>query len=100
MHAMTSRPPSPGTPDTASETATLRSRLRHYRRRAEQLQRALDRRLPIEQAKGILAERHQIGVDEAFVLLRAFCRNHNRKIDEVAQALVEHRLQISRHVAC
>ncbi|HKN54304.1 MAG TPA: ANTAR domain-containing protein [Amycolatopsis sp.] len=83
MHAPASRP-SPA-PESSGESL----RLKHYRTLAEQLQRALDRRVPIEQAKGILAERHRISVDEAFGLLRAYCRNNNLKIGDVARALVE-----------
>jgi two-component system, response regulator / RNA-binding antiterminator len=41
----------------------------------------------IEQAKGILMERHGIGPDEAFAELRARARNTNQGVFEVAQAV-------------
>lgn len=49
-----------------------------------QLQTALNSRVIIEQAKGVLAERHQITVDEGFALLRAYSRTHNRRLSDVA----------------
>lgn len=49
-----------------------------------QLQTALNSRVTIEQAKGVLAERHQITVDQAFALLREYARSHNRLLSEVA----------------
>jgi transcriptional regulator with GAF, ATPase, and Fis domain len=55
---------------------------------AEQLQAALNSRVVIEQAKGKLAERLSIGVDEAFGLLRAYARNSNRRLTEVARDFV------------
>ncbi|HJQ48057.1 MAG TPA: GAF and ANTAR domain-containing protein [Amycolatopsis sp.] len=54
----------------------------------EQLQTALNSRLAIEQAKGVLAERAGIPVGEAFDLLRRYARGHNRKIHDIAQAVV------------
>jgi len=36
----------------------------------------------IEQAKGVLAERRQISVDEAFGLLREYARSHNLRLSE------------------
>lgn len=41
----------------------------------------------IEQAKGILMERHGIGADDAFAELRTRARNTNQSVLEVAQAV-------------
>jgi len=54
----------------------------------EQLQGALNSRVVIEQAKGALARTHNIDVDTAFTLLRAYARNHNRKLVDVAHAVL------------
>jgi GAF domain-containing protein len=54
----------------------------------EQLQRALNSRVLVEQAKGVLAERHRVSVDLAFDALRRFARNHNLKLAELSQAVV------------
>jgi hypothetical protein len=58
-------------------------------RRAAQLQEALDSRVIIEQAKGVLAERYSIRVDEAFRLLRRAARSNRMRIHEVAAHVVE-----------
>ncbi len=55
---------------------------------ARQLQATLNNRLTIEQAKGILAERDGITVDEAFDLLRTYARSLHEKITDVAHAIV------------
>jgi GAF domain-containing protein len=49
-----------------------------------QLQVALNSRVIIEQAKGILAERLQVTPDQAFILLRAYSRNHNHPLTKLA----------------
>jgi transcriptional regulator with GAF, ATPase, and Fis domain len=56
---------------------------------AEQLQAALNSRVLIEQAKGLLAERMQIDVEQAFTILRRTARNRNRRLSDLAQALVD-----------
>jgi AmiR/NasT family two-component response regulator len=55
----------------------------------EQLQTALNSRVLIEQAKGILAERLHLDVDDAFTLLRTEARNHNRRLSDLAQAIID-----------
>jgi transcriptional regulator with GAF, ATPase, and Fis domain len=55
----------------------------------DQLQNALNSRVLIEQAKGILAERLQVDLDQAFALLRRSARNRNRRLSEVAQSVVD-----------
>jgi transcriptional regulator with GAF, ATPase, and Fis domain len=52
---------------------------------AEQLQSALNSRIVIEQAKGVLAERRQISVDQAFTLLREHARSHNLRLSDLAR---------------
>lgn len=54
----------------------------------EQLQTALNSRVLIEQAKGVLAERLQVGVDEAFTVLRRAARAQNRRLADLAEAVV------------
>jgi GAF domain-containing protein len=51
---------------------------------ASQLQVALNSRVMIEQAKGILAERLQTTPDDAFVMLRRYARNHNHPLTQLA----------------
>ena len=57
--------------------------------RRAQLERALSSRIVIEQAKGVLAGRHGIGVEEAFDVLRGTARKRQLKLHELAQQVVE-----------
>jgi GAF domain-containing protein len=54
----------------------------------EQLQGALNSRVIIEQAKGAIAQMRGCSVDEAFTLMRGYCRNHNLRLSDVAHAVV------------
>jgi transcriptional regulator with GAF, ATPase, and Fis domain len=56
---------------------------------SSQLQVALESRVLIEQAKGVLAEHNRITVDEAFTVLRGFARDHNRLLSRVAAGVVD-----------
>jgi GAF domain-containing protein len=60
----------------------------------DQLQRALDTRILIEQAKGVLAERHNIGFEAAFDMLRSHARSTSTKLHDVSQQIVLRRLSI------
>jgi GAF domain-containing protein len=61
---------------------------------AEQLQRALDSRVVIEQAKGVLVARHRIDPGEAFERIRCQARSHNRTVLAVATEVVALRLDL------
>jgi GAF domain-containing protein len=54
-----------------------------------QLESALESRILIEQAKGVIAERRHIPVDEAFAQLRHHARNHNLRLADVARSTVD-----------
>jgi hypothetical protein len=56
--------------------------------RSRQLETALTSRIVIEQAKGILAERHGIAVEAAFERLRRESRSTRRKIHDVAATVI------------
>jgi GAF domain-containing protein len=60
----------------------------------QQLQIALDSRVYIEQAKGVIAEYLNVNMDEAFELLRRYSRDHNVKLTDVSQALATRTLSL------
>jgi response regulator NasT len=69
--------------------------LRRYRdaaqlsEKVDQLETALERRAVIERAKGIVMERHSIDEHAAFGLLREHARSSNRRVLDVARAVVD-----------
>jgi GAF domain-containing protein len=54
----------------------------------EQLQHALNSRIVLEQAKGMVAEREGLDMEQAFVALRRYARNHNLRLGQVAEAVI------------
>ncbi|MFE9765638.1 GAF and ANTAR domain-containing protein [Streptomyces sp. NPDC005808] len=67
-----------------------------YRSLAGQLQGALSSRVRIEQAKGILAERWNTGVDQAFLTLRQHARRHRLPLDEVATGVIDRSVDLEK----
>jgi hypothetical protein len=65
--------------------------LAELRARVGQLQTALDTRVVVEQAKGVLAERFHLPISEAFLLLRYAARSSRRNIHELAAEIVSAR---------
>jgi GAF domain-containing protein len=55
----------------------------------EQLSGALTSRVVIEQAKGVISERASVDLAEAFSWLRAYARNHNLRLTDVARAAID-----------
>ena len=64
---------------------------RHKGELAVQLQFALDSRVLLEQAKGILMERHSLDEQVAFTRLRRMARSSSRKLTEVAREIILNR---------
>jgi GAF domain-containing protein len=54
----------------------------------EQLHHALNSRVVIEQAKGMVAQRRDLDMEQAFSVLRAYARNHNRRLADVARDVI------------
>lgn len=55
----------------------------------EQLSGALTSRVVIEQAKGVICERAGVDLAEAFSRLRAYARNHNLRLTDIAAAAID-----------
>jgi AmiR/NasT family two-component response regulator len=81
--------------DPKNVQSAIEVAVRRYREAARlnekvgQLESALERRAVIERAKGIIMERQRIGEREAFERLRDHARNGNRRVVDVAQAVVD-----------
>ncbi len=60
----------------------------------EQLTLALNSRIVIEQAKGVLAERSGLDMDQAFARMRKYARDHNLRLVDVAHGVVEGTVKI------
>jgi hypothetical protein len=62
--------------------------IRHQEILTEQLQTALNSRVVIEQAKGLVAERLGVDMEGAFAALRGYARGHNQKLGDVSRAVI------------
>ena len=75
-------PPPAGPTDEADEAARLAVTV-------AQLEHALAARVRVEQAIGVLAERHRVRPRQAFNLLRTVARSRGQKVTEIAEAVVD-----------
>ncbi len=80
------RVPRAQAPGRAPEGASEVERLRHT---VSQLEHALHSRVVVEQAIGVLAERHTMAPREAFERLRSSARSRGRKVADLARDVVE-----------
>lgn len=63
--------------------------VRRHETLSAQLQHALNSRVIIEQAKGVLAERLGLNMAAAFTALRSYARSHNARVSELAMSIVD-----------
>lgn len=82
--------------DMATAYLVRDAELAESRELAEQLQGALESRVTIEQAKGVLANEYGISVDAAFDRLRRYSQDNNAKLTDVCAAVVDEGLKIPR----
>lgn len=75
--------------DMATSLVVNARELEQSRRVAEQLRHALDSRVVIEQAKGVIARDRDMGVEDAFGVLRSHARRNNLKLHDAARAVVD-----------
>ncbi len=80
--------------DMATALIVRASQLQEATMLAAQLQTALDNRVLIEQAKGMIATQLDVSVDRAFQILRSHARNHQLKLSKVAEAVVTTGLRV------
>lgn len=81
--------------DVATISILQQRTLEHATTTQLQLQRALDSRVVIEQAKGFVAHTHQVDTDEAFGMLRRHARANRLLLADVARGVIAHRITIS-----
>ena len=63
--------------------------MQSLREKVDELQETIDARKVIERAKGILMKRRTIGGDEAYELMKQWAAERQRKIKDIAQAIVD-----------
>ncbi|MFJ3383483.1 MULTISPECIES: ANTAR domain-containing protein [unclassified Curtobacterium] len=80
--------------DVATISILQQRTLEHATLAQDQLQRALDSRILIEQAKGFVAHTHQVDMEAAFAMIRQYARAHREPLADVARALIERRLDL------
>ena len=84
--------PGPGTPAAPAATAPSGDEppdARRLEQTVAQLEHALTARVRVEQAIGVLAERHRLRPRQAFELLRSVARAQGRRVLEMATEVVD-----------
>ena len=62
--------------------------------RRAQLEHALDSRIAVEQAKGVLVDRHGVTPQDAFEAIRSYARDHRRTVREVSEQVVAEAIDV------
>lgn len=70
-------------------------RLRETQALSRQLQHALNSRVVIEQAKGVVSHTKGVPIDDAFDLIRSYARSHGEHLGDVALRIVKREIILS-----
>lgn len=84
--------------DVAAIAIIQSQMVRESETRALQLQHALNSRVAIEQAKGMVAERLACDMDRAFGVIRSYARSHRRHLTAVAAEIIAGTLSLEEAV--
>jgi GAF domain-containing protein len=104
LNLFNSETPSMGTDDqriaqSLADMATIGILQQRSRERSssltDQLQAALDSRIAIEQAKGVLSEHGKVDMNTAFETLRDYARNNNLKLRRAADQVVHRNISLT-----
>lgn len=85
--------------DVAAIAIIQSQMVRESETRAGQLQHALDSRVAIEQAKGMVAQKLGSDMDGAFAAIRSYARSHRRHLTDVAAEIIAGKLSLDEAVA-
>jgi len=80
--------------DVATSYVLNASKLHDQEQLSEQLQKALESRVVIEQAKGITAQKKSVTIDHAYQLMRGHARKNHASLRMVAEAIVDVGLRV------
>jgi hypothetical protein len=80
---------SPAPPPASPPRATEEGEAARLAVTVAQLEHALTARVRVEQAIGVLAERHRLRPRQAFDLLRSVARSGGRRVIEIAETVVD-----------
>jgi hypothetical protein len=80
---------SPAPPPVSPPRATEEGEAARLAVTVAQLEHALTARVRVEQAIGVLAERHRLRPRQAFDLLRSVARSGGRRVIEIAETVVD-----------
>jgi AmiR/NasT family two-component response regulator len=82
----------------ATSCLAVSGELKAARQLAQQLQDALNSRIVIEQAKGVIAEKREVNMDTAFSLLRETARSAQVRLVDLASSVANRRLDVTEAI--
>ncbi|MFS0732720.1 GAF and ANTAR domain-containing protein [Microbacterium sp. 1P10UB] len=78
--------------DVATIGVLQQRTIEEHKNVTQQLQQALDSRVVVEQAEGVIAAQQGVDMSRAFTILRTYARSHQTKLGDVARRVVDRTL--------